>query len=238
MVTWRLVSNPPGAQVLEGDTVVGTTPMEVSFEAMPGYLATLTLRLPGHEDAALQLDGAADQDQGRELVPLVAVTVVSKPDAVTIVDATGAERGVTPTTLELPRGSEALAFTLRRDGYEELPVTLVPDRDRTERVALRAIVQIHVDSAPTGARILKDGQLLGTAPYDDRFVETRSRVEYTVELEGHRTQRVRVRGDRSASKTVTLRPEAPPVARRTRRCRPAPADDGSAPSIVNPYERC
>jgi serine/threonine protein kinase len=240
-VTWRLMSEPAGAQVLDGDQVIGTTatPLVVSFDETPEYQANLVLRLDGHDDATVALSGSQDFDQTITLVPRIPVRVESKPPGAAIVDATGQVLATTPATITLSRSSEAAALTLRLDGYEDLPLSVVPDRERKEKAALvkvRAIVTIHLESTPPGASVLSGGAVLGVTPFDHQFPEEKGSVSYTLRLDGYRDQKVKVAADRSTSKSVELKAKAAakPKCATTPKDKPA----GTRPALFDPYDRC
>jgi tRNA A-37 threonylcarbamoyl transferase component Bud32 len=240
-VTWRLMSEPAGAQVLDGDQVIGTTatPLVVSFDETPEYQANLVLRLDGHDDATVALSGSQDFDQTITLVPRIPVRVESKPPGAAIVDASGQVLGTTPATITLSRSSEAAALILRLDGYEDLPLPVVPDRERKEKAALvkvRAIVTVHLESTPPGASILSDGALLGVTPFDHQFPEEKGSVSYTLRLDGYRDQKVKVAADQSTSKVVELKAKAAAKPKCATKPKDKPA--GTRPALFDPYDRC
>jgi serine/threonine protein kinase len=241
VVTWRLMSDPPGAQVLDGDQVIGTTatPLVVTFDETPEYQANLVLRLAGHDDATVALSGSQDFDQTVTLVPRMPVRVESKPAGAAIVNAAGETLGVTPATVTLSRSSDAVGLVLRLEGYEDLPVSVVPDRERKEKVALvkvRAIITVRLESTPPGATIVKDDAELGVTPFDHQFPEEKSSVSYTLRLDGYREQKVKVAGDKSTSKAVELKPKAAARPRCSGKPKDKPA--GTRPALYDPYDRC
>jgi len=65
----------------------------------------------------------------------VVIRVVSDPDGA-LVFLAGEERGKTPFDLKLPKGSEGVELTLKRDGYEDTVEKVVPDQNQRLRVAL------------------------------------------------------------------------------------------------------
>jgi serine/threonine protein kinase len=241
VVTWRLMSDPPGAQVLDGGQVIGTTatPLVVTFDETPEYQANLVLRLDGHDDATVALSGSQDFDQTVALVPRMPVRVESKPAGAAIVNAAGETLGVTPATVSLSKSTDAVALVLRLDGYEDLPVSVVPDRERKEKVALtkvRAIITVHLESTPPGASILRDGVEVGKTPFDHQLPEEKGSISYLLRLDGYRDQKVKVAGDQSTSKAVELKVKA--AARP--RCADKPKDKpaGTRPALYDPYDRC
>ena len=70
------------------------------------------------------------------LTPYVKLTFHSRPAGAVIHDARGDGIGVTPGVIGVPPGETALSFVLRRDGYQDADVTVVPDRARTVRATL------------------------------------------------------------------------------------------------------
>jgi hypothetical protein len=167
------------------------------------------------------------------------VRVESKPAGAAIVNAAGETLGVTPATVTLSRSSDAVGLVLRLEGYEDLPVSVVPDRERKEKVALvkvRAIITVRLESTPPGATIVKDDAELGVTPFDHQFPEEKSSVSYTLRLDGYREQKVKVAGDKSTSKAVELKPKAAARPRCSGKPKDKPA--GTRPALYDPYDRC
>jgi len=65
----------------------------------------------------------------------VVIKVVSDPAGATLLVA-GVEKGPTPIEVKLPRGSEAIEFTLKRDGYADAVEKVTPDENQRFRVSL------------------------------------------------------------------------------------------------------
>ncbi len=86
----RVTSSPPGAEVRDGETVLGTTP--VSVRVPPGQPTTLVLTLAGHAEATLALNPAAGDHATRhvELSPLPA----RRPRARAAPEADPIDRGI------------------------------------------------------------------------------------------------------------------------------------------------
>jgi eukaryotic-like serine/threonine-protein kinase len=239
IVTWRLTSSPPGAQVFDGETLIGTTatPLLVTFEESPEYAADLLLRLDGHDDARVKLTGSVDYDETITLVPKISIAIESRPAGAAIVDSAGTQLGVTPATVSLSRGAEAVPLTLQLEGHDDLPVQVVPDRAHKERFALvkkRALISMRIESSPPGASVVKGGVVVGTTPFDDQFLEDKGKVEYTLRLDGHREYRVRLPANRSANKVVTLKPQRPKKVA----CPPRQRAPGGQPTLYDPYDPC
>ncbi|MCA9525509.1 MAG: hypothetical protein KC549_04320, partial [Myxococcales bacterium] len=75
------MSTPAKADVLEGETVVGQTPLALTFQAEDGPRA-FTLRLAGHSDAEQTVDPGALRADAKEGAALeVAVRLKKRPVA-------------------------------------------------------------------------------------------------------------------------------------------------------------
>ncbi len=79
-----VVSQPPGAEVFEGDKALGAAPLNLRF--VEGETLKLELRAEGHAPAQLSLNSASPAKVTATLSPL-AVADAGKPDAAPVVDA-------------------------------------------------------------------------------------------------------------------------------------------------------
>ncbi|MEM9488390.1 MAG: serine/threonine-protein kinase [Myxococcota bacterium] len=231
-ITWRILSSPSGAAVLDGEDELGTTPLAVELDATPAYTAAFTVRREGHEDAQIELSGGESAERSVELNPLVAIAVESRPPEAKIVDAAGNALGVTPTEVFLPRSEDTAVLTLKLEGYEDYALEVTPERKRRVRVKLdkkRAEITIVIDSEPQGAVVTKNGTELGTTPVEDRFPERNGSIKYRLKLDGYRSKTVRLRGDRDGSKLIKLSK----CAKKSRR---TDALSGDGPSLFDPYD--
>jgi hypothetical protein len=58
---------------------------------------------------------------------LVRVTFASDPHGVTVVDADGRTLGTTPLSIEVPKGDQPVEYKLRREGFSEKTMSLIPN---------------------------------------------------------------------------------------------------------------
>jgi hypothetical protein len=109
------------------------TPIAVTLA--PSSSTELRVRLYDHVEQTVALDGAGG-DRTIELVPYVKLKFLSTPPGAVIYAPTGESLGVTPGEIGVPPGTAALTFVLRRDGYRDQPVDVVPDRPQKLRIRL------------------------------------------------------------------------------------------------------
>lgn len=137
-------STPAGADVFAGGTQVCTTPCSIEWRRGRRKTA-FTLKKEGYRDQSIVVQ------PGRNRVEKVTLHAVAPP-AITeakieisfesdpsqaAVFAGRTQVGTTPCTIGWPRGQKEVTFTLKKDGYQNRPVAVRPDRDRTEKVTLR-----------------------------------------------------------------------------------------------------
>lgn len=176
-----------------------------------------------------------DHTEQVSLVPLVRLRITSTPTGAEVIDD-GLVVGTTPLEVQLPPSAEATRLRLRRAGFLEQTIDLVPTADGVRGFALvpepRRVVH-RIDSIPTGVDVLVGGEVVGTTPYRVELVDEGSAArEYVLRAPGHgryRDTRFHARGDQDVDKVVPLRDACA-----TRRPRPP----SSGPALVDPYDSC
>ncbi|HWT85516.1 MAG TPA: PEGA domain-containing protein, partial [Myxococcales bacterium] len=168
--TLSIHSDPPGANVLLDDALVGRTPYQGELR-------------PGQHTIAVEADGRLREErkviarEGRDasfsfaLAPLprtAAVAVDSEPGGARVL-LDGKERGRTPLVAALPPGRHQLLLQLegRRDVNTEFDMP--KDRDLWIRLDLpiadRSASRLTVSSTPSGAVLFVDGVEVGLTPW-------------------------------------------------------------------------
>jgi len=77
----------------------------------------------------------------------VRIDLTTTPSGATVVVA-GEEHGITPTTLRLPRGEQAIVIEFRRNGFAKLEETIRPNVDQRLQLSL---VRVHGSHSHHGA---------------------------------------------------------------------------------------
>ena len=126
----------------------------------------------------LMLSGGEPSPEAVAVVEFGTLTVTTEPEGA-LVFLDGEERGTTPLELEaLPFGDYALR--VERPGYlsEELSAALTGEEPlaNVELVLLPAPAYLLVRSSPGGARVVIDGQRIGTTPTERYGVAPGNRV--------------------------------------------------------------
>jgi tetratricopeptide (TPR) repeat protein len=168
--TLSIHSDPPGANVLVDDALVGRTPYQGELR-------------PGQHTIAVEADGRLREErkviarEGRDasfsfaLAPLprtAAVAVDSEPSGARVL-LDGRERGRTPLVAALPPGRHQLLLQLegRRDVNTEFDMP--KERDLWIRLDLpiadRSASRLTVSSTPSGAVLFVDGVEVGLTPW-------------------------------------------------------------------------
>jgi len=168
--TLSIHSDPPGANVLVDDALVGRTPYQ--GELRPGQ-HTIAVEAEGRlrEERKVIAREGRDASFSFAMAPLprtAAVAVDSEPvGARVLVD--GKERGRTPLVAALPPGRHQLLLQLegRRDVGTEFDMP--KDRDLWIRLDLpiadRSASRLTVSSAPNGATLFVNGVEVGLTPW-------------------------------------------------------------------------
>jgi hypothetical protein len=195
-------SDPPEAEVQFNGAFRGRTPFylndlpfgeyRIAFER-PGYLP---------REVVERFDGRPPRRIRVELVPNTGRLIVrSSPEGARIT-VNGAERGVTPGTVEdVPAGEAIVEIAL--DGFEPFTetVTLAARQTRELTTSLKPFpTQLSVVSLPPGARIYVNNQYRGESP-----------LRLTDLQPGEVRLRAEMRGYETTARSIQLRASAPAV---------------------------
>jgi serine/threonine protein kinase len=224
LVTWKIATTPPGADVLRGEEVIGNTarPLIIELEKTPGYGETLTLRLDRHRDKTIEVRGDENFDQMVELEAKLFAKIDSRPAGAQILDAQGGVLGTTPTEIGIDPAA-GTALTLRLDRHEDAAVDLAPDiaafqastkqgKKLEKLVKLVPKVYASVTSKPAGAQVFDaQGAAIGVAPMEielPRGPDGKTAVAaVTLKLDRHEDAAVELKGAKSFRKDVKLVPK-------------------------------
>ncbi len=189
-------SDPAGAEVKQGGTSIGTTPLLLTtlptdetyaFDlSMPGYQprridVALVGRRPVVREEKLTLDSGV-------------LTVTSEPAGAEVL-LNGISRGRTPVTLDnVPKGSVSLELRLDGYGAEKRELRVTPGMSDTLAFALRGLpCSVKVVSTPENARVLLDDDYKGKTPLELKDVSP-----------GLHTLRLELPGFATQARTLTL----------------------------------
>jgi hypothetical protein len=67
-------------------------------------------------------------------------------------------------------------------------------------------VEVWIDSVPSGAKVLRDGQVIGTTPYRKPLPRGERDIKLVLQLRGHRDQSITVRPTTTIKQSVKLVP--------------------------------
>jgi hypothetical protein len=191
-----IASEPSGAKVFnEAGEKLGSTPAEL--KGLPGgqpWIGRLEL-----EDYQLIPVMAEVVSGATKLLPVVKLTpipqkviVTSDPGEAEVLEG-GLSIGRTPWEGGLREVESAVEFTLRKAGYDELPLRgeVALGEPLMLQGKLKASAQkVTVTSEPTGAEVLEDGKSLGKTPFESTDVSPGTAVSYQLRLEGYEESEV------------------------------------------------
>lgn len=178
----RIETKPPGAEVLQGDRRLGTTPCTITVE--DGKVLHVMLVLEGYGRRKVEITGESNRTQEIlcALAPQPAVLdVKSTPRGADILNEKGVRIGAAPMLLTLEPGRRTLTFR-GGDDFENTveEVELGPGERKTLTVDLvRRMAEVEITSVPRGALVLQEGRKLGATPCT---VELRAGEETKVQL--------------------------------------------------------
>jgi hypothetical protein len=237
LIKWKIMTSPPGADVLRGDQVVGNTaqPLVVELEKTPGHIETFTLRLDRHRDTTIELSGDQSFDQVIELAPKVFARIDSKPAGAQVLDAQGAVLGTSPLEIEIDPSRNQGLLTVRLDRHEDATVDLTGDLGGgtgegkaggkaggktgakaggkiEKQVKLVPKIYATVVSKPEGAEVFDDqGASLGVVPVELELPRSEAGVggpkALTLRLDRYEDAPVALTGKKSFRQTVKLVPK-------------------------------
>lgn len=124
------------AQVFHGDELVGDTPLVVTMARDASRVELVRVHLYDHVDQEIELEASGSGERMVELVPYTKITFLTRPAGAVIHAPSGESIGKTPGEVGVPPGTAPVAFLLRRDGYRDHRVEVVPDRAHKIRIRL------------------------------------------------------------------------------------------------------
>jgi formylglycine-generating enzyme required for sulfatase activity len=148
-----LTSEPPGAEVVEGGKVVGSTPWE-SAPREVGGIVILTLQKPGYDDTGLSSIipfGKPLILQGTLKATQQQIVINSEPTGAEVVEGRTV-LGKTPLELGRQEPGKAVTYALRLNGYEEGLVTGKVKTGEALRlsIALKALPKPKMEGSKAG----------------------------------------------------------------------------------------
>jgi len=106
-------------------------------------------------------------------------------------------------------------------------------------------ITLKLESQPDGASVYRDGELLGTTPFDELRAPQSRETRYVLKLAGYRDAQVSLPGDRDGERTVTLSRAAAPHAPEAHKpaARPAAKPEAAKPAakpvkngVLDPFD--
>jgi formylglycine-generating enzyme required for sulfatase activity len=203
----QLSSQPPGAEVVVDEVVLGTTPLETELVQGP---RTIHLSLAGYKPASVQQLIEAGTTLALDVIELQPadgrLVLDTRPTGATV-SIDGSFHGSTPLTVELASGTDH-RVRLSRPGYRttEQQVTLEAAAEQPLTVELKPEYGIvFVTSRPADARLKLDGKPKGAGTQRLRLTTRAHTLEFS--KSGYVTQKVTVtpRAGTSRNVDVTLK---------------------------------
>lgn len=212
-----LRSDPSGADVLDGEVVVGKTPLR--RKPLPVGARILVVRAEGHEPRPLPVNlvDGKEEEHKVSLTPLPATLLVvttagGRPFAGMPVKVDGKPAGVSPLTVTLPHG----AHEVEASGKGVVPVRrklkLKPGAREELSLAMKVPQgKVELTSKPPGAEVLIGSAPLGKTPLKGMALPSGT-LELTLRLAGYVELPVKVDvvQNKTTRKAVELTP-LPPV---------------------------
>ena len=201
-----LTSAPSGADVFDGETLLGKTPLQTKLLAGKHQLL---VKLGGHKSWQQSLRVYAEQQLSLPIITLQAadarVNVTSNPSGASIT-VNGLYQGQTPLEVALAPGKD-YRFTLFKDGFDaqHRSLSIGDQEQRTLRVNLQAeLGDIQIQATPSDALLYVDGRLMGRA--NQQITLTAKQHDIIIRKEGYadHTTRVLPRPDLSQTLKITL----------------------------------
>lgn len=240
----KLQSNPAGAEVFnsKGENL-GTTPFTEELVAS-GETETWTVKLDGYKPEEIKVDMKYGDNKIFSLSQYITIKLQSDPVGAILIDPAGVEHP-TPHEIKTTSNDQTEAWTLRLEGYEDLPVTVNYKTSQDETFALKKIppkVTIKLTSSPSGATVINAaGEELGSTPYTGQIEKTDATEKWTLKLTGYRNQVVSVSRKKDFTKSSKLRKNPRPRDPKPKDPKPKdptpkdpPPDSSSGGSIVLP----
>ena len=216
----EILSDPPGAELTVGDTVVGTSPITLEdFELTTAV--DVIARLEGHEVVTRRFrpEDLDIDERGLRLLTILLpvqpamISVESTPPGVDVF-LDGEPQGTTPLTLTIDRFGERW-FALEAQGFraEDFHIDVVPGTIETRTITMVPVFDVLIDGDPTGAQATITFENGGTTSCEtpcDVTIETGT-VSIVVSAPNHGDYRT----DTSVTGDVTVDYELDPIIRRT-----------------------
>ena len=201
-----LNSEPAGAEVRDGDRVLGTTPLAIRLA--PGA-HLLHFSLPAYSEADLQLEVTAGKDMEPDPVQLAPAPALihlkSEPAGASVV-VDGALQGATPLDLRLP-GGKTHHLLVRKEGYQtrQLEKSWPPGSEQGIQVRLTPQYgTLLLSTDPVEATLYIDGRK-HAGPATGRLRLTATSHVLEVRAPGYATARRDVHPERDSVQEITIR---------------------------------
>ncbi|MDA1045054.1 MAG: PEGA domain-containing protein, partial [Verrucomicrobia bacterium] len=159
-------SRPQGAEVSINDASVGVTPVLVTDLALGTYRVKLIKSGFLPKDVEIKLDTRIPMKRVIDLISNTATIELESLPSIARVLLNGADRGLTPLTLEgIPSGK--IVLEISRHGYQTYRQEMALDVGQMERI--RAVLTpipsvLEIITVPPAARIYIDDQFRGMSP--------------------------------------------------------------------------
>jgi tRNA A-37 threonylcarbamoyl transferase component Bud32 len=131
-----IIRSQQRAQVFHDEELVGDTPLVVTMTRDASRVELVRVHLYDHVDQEIALEASGSGERMVELVPYTKITFITRPPGAVIHAPSGESIGKTPGEVGVPPGTDSVAFLLRRDGYRDHRVEVVPDRAHKIRIRL------------------------------------------------------------------------------------------------------
>ena len=205
----RITSDPPGAVIAIDGSHKGTTPIAVSVGA-------------GEHEVEASKDGCFSAKKSLSVEPgdetsleialeRAAFLIASSKPAGARIRVDGEDVGQTPVRLKLHAGEHRLAASLEGYADSQRTVHLEPGSRSEVSLELYALPkgELAVRTEPAGARVMVDGEEVGTAPLEREFAP--GTHEIGVAHQGYVAEKRRVALAAGERTEVELRLEAAPA---------------------------
>jgi formylglycine-generating enzyme required for sulfatase activity len=209
-----ITSEPSGAEVMQGDKVLGKTPLELT-----GLLADSRwegrLKKEDYEVAQISAEVISGETKIVPQIVLIPkpqkVIVTSEPSGAEVLEGDKA-LGVTPWEGRPRTVGEKVEFSLRKDGYERVKLQGEVECGKTLQMDVKLIPApqtIFVTSEPSGAMVMQGGKQVGKTPWEAPAIAPGSKVEIVLRKAGY--EDVTLSGAIELGKALVLRGKLQPM---------------------------
>lgn len=197
-----------GALVNYEGTNRGSAPMAL-YIAGPACHTEVDVQKVYHVATTVEIPAQGECEFDVELQEQIRIELRSRKGARLDVYEAASNRplGKTPLAVYIDP-DESLDVVFRRQGHVDLGETLSAAGPRKYRVTLRRAVRLQVSSAPPGAEVWRDGELVGTTPHVDIVARGKTIHRYRIQRAGYRAEELQRSARRSARAHVVLMPES------------------------------